>query len=194
MTLGEHIARSMFVAIRFLIGDTSALKFLEVSGRSVLRSFSALIFALPVFFILTWLQFRPYGFELFDFVYIAALFAGYALAWVGFAVIIFYTWLTVGPRQNYLAFLPLYNWARIFAIMIMVPYFALRSFGVIDGVIDSIVLWFSLALALSYKYRITRVVLQAPAVPAVLFVIFDLLLILFMDALAFEIFGIFGKF
>ncbi len=193
MTLPDHIARSLYVAFRFLFGDTASLKFLEVSARGVLRSFKALLPALPLYFLITWLQLRSSGFEVFDFIYVAGLFVGYGLAWVAFAFSIFYAYSIVGPKQNFLVFMPLYNWARIYAMMIMAPYFALQSFGVIDGTVGFIVWWFSLALALSYKYRITRVVLQAPVVPAILFVLFDVLLVLFMYALLFEIFNIFSN-
>jgi len=65
MTLPDHIARSLYVAFRFLFGDTASLKFLDASARGVLRSFTALLPALPLYFLITWLQLRQGGFEVF---------------------------------------------------------------------------------------------------------------------------------
>lgn len=192
MTLSEHIARSLFVAFRFLIGDSPALKFMEVSGKSVLRSFSALIFAAPLYFLIQWLQFRGPDFELSGFLLIFGLFAGYAIAWVMFAYAIFYAWSIIGPRQNYLAFMPLYNWGRIFFLIIMLPSFALASFSVIEGTVAVVVWWVSLGLGLSYKFFITRRALGASVFHGILFVLFDVLLVLFVEALFMQAFGLPG--
>jgi hypothetical protein len=192
MTLPEHIARSLFVAYRFMIGDATALKFMEVSGRSVLRSFSALIFAAPIYILTQWLRFRGPDFEWTDFLLIFGLFAGYAFAWVMFAYAIFYAWLVIGPRHNYLVFMPLYNWGRIYFLIIMLPYFALGSFSVIAGTSAAIVWWVSLALGLSYKFYITRKALGANVFHGILFVLFDVLLVLFVEALFIQAFGLPG--
>jgi len=193
MTLAEHIGRSLYVAFRFLVGDTSALKIMEISARGVMRSFIALIFAAPVYLLIHWLQYRGPDFDLWTLLYIFGLFATYAAAWVLYAYILFYAWLFIGPRQNYLTYMPLYNWGRIFFLLIMLPYFALESFGVIEGNIAFAIWWLSLALGLSYKFYITRKALEAPAFPAVLFVLFDTLLVLFVELLFIQAFGFPGS-
>ena len=192
MSLADHIARSLYVAFRFLFGDTASLKFLEVSGKSVLRSFSALLPALPLYVLITWLQLRQGGFEVTDFIYVAGLFVGYALAWVAYAYAIFYAYSIVGPKQNFLVFMPLYNWARVYVLLILLPYSALVSFGVISGTPGLIVLWVSIALALSYKYFITRTTLQVGMFHGILFVLFDAFLVTFIEELLFQLLGAFG--
>ena len=192
MSLADHIARSLYVAFRFLFGDTASLKFLEVSGNSVLRSFIALLPALPLYVLITWLQLRQGGFEAFDFIYVMGLFVGYALGWVAYAYAIFYAYSIVGPKQNFLVFMPLYNWARVYVLLILLPYSVLASFGVISGTMGLIVLWISIALALSYKYFITRTTLGVSAFHGILFVLFDAFLITFIEELLFQLFGAFG--
>ena len=191
-TLPEHIVLSLFVAFRFLIGDSTALKFMEVSGRNVLRSFSALIFAAPLYVLIQWLQFRGPDFDLSGFLLIFGFFAGYAIAWIMFAYAIFYAWSIIGPRHNYLVFMPLYNWGRIFFMIIMLPYFALGSFSVIAGTAAVVVWWISLGLGLSYKFYITRKALGASVFHGILFVLFDVLLVFFVMALFMQAFGLPG--
>ena len=98
MTLGEHMARGLFVAWSFLIGDKSQLKFMEMTEQGAVRSFAALSFAAPLFFLINWLQFRTPGFEWVTLIHIAALFAGYALAWVVFAGMIRFAYSVEGAR------------------------------------------------------------------------------------------------
>jgi len=183
MTLAEHMGQSLFVAFRFLIGDASYLKYVEPTGQGVLRSFSALMFAAPVYFLIHWLQFRGPTFDLMSLFYILGMFVTYAIAWVLFAYIFYYVWPTIGPAQNYLAYMQVYNWGRVFFLLIMVPFFALESFAIIEGSAVLIVWWISLALGLSYKYYITLKALKSPAFPAILFVLFDVLLVLFVEIL-----------
>jgi len=193
MTLSEHIGRSLYVAFRFLVGDTSALRIMEISARGVMRSFTALIFAAPAYFLIHWLQFRGPGFDLWTLAYIAGLFMIYAAAWVLFAYLLFHAWLFIGPRQNYLTFMPLYNWGRVFFLLIMLPFFALDSFGILGDKIILVVWLVSLALGLSYKYLITVKALGAPGFPAALFVIFDVLLVLFAELLFMQAFSLPGS-
>ena len=183
MTLTEHMGQSLYVAFRFLIGDASSLKYVESTGQGVLRSFSALMFAAPVYFLIHWLQFRGPDFDLWTVLFIGGLFAAYACAWVLFAYILFYVWPAIGPAQNYLSFMPLYNWGRVYFLLIMIPFFALDSFSFVEGNVIWGAWWVSLALGLSYKYYITLKALKSPAFPAVLFVLFDFLLVFFVEVL-----------
>lgn len=192
MTLPDHIARSLYVAFRFLFGDTASLKFLEVSARGVMRSFTALLPALPLYFLITWLQLRQGGFEVFDFVYVAGLFVGYGLVWVAFAFSIFYAYSIVGPKQNFLVFMPLYNWARVYVLLILLPFVALSSFEIITGAVAFFVWWFSVALALSYKFFIIRTTLNVSIFHGILFVLYDAVLLTFIEELLFQLFGAFG--
>ena len=189
MKVAEHIARSLFVAFRFLVGKKEALIFLETSGQGVIRSFLALLFALPLFILIQWLQFLAPGYEWVGFPHYIFLFLGYAVSWVFFAVSIFYAWSVIGPKASYRRFITLYNWARVYVLLLMLPAFVLTGFGLIEGTAKTLVFWMSLAIVLAYKYFITRVSLEANAFHAILFVFFDVLLVMLFDALMFNAFG-----
>lgn len=189
MTLSEHIARSLFVAWRFLVGDSGEMKFLEVSGRGVVRSFAALAFAAPVFFIIQWLQFRAPGYGWVNLLHYFALFGAYVLAWLAFAFATFHAYNLIGARPFFLRFITLYNWARVYVLLIMLPAFALSAAGVIEGGVKALVFAVSAAGALGYKYFITRTALAASAFHSILFVMLDAVLVMLFDALAFSAFG-----
>lgn len=191
MDLKGHIATSLFAVWRFFFEGERVLKYLDATAKGVFRSFFALLFAAPVFFLIAWLQLRGPGFDSLSLFYILGLFAGYGLSWAGYALLIFHAQGVVGPRQNYLYFLPLYNWSRIFCLIFMVPYFALASFGVIGGDIKIGVLGLSVAAILAYKLAIARAALGVNYFHGLVFVLFDVLLTMLVGATVFEIFKIF---
>lgn len=191
MTLSEHMARGLFVAWSFLIGDKSQLKFLEMSEQSAVRSFAALSFAAPLFFLINWLQFRTAGFEWVNIIHIAALFIGYAIAWVVFAGMIRFAFSVVGPEKNYYIYLPLYNWARVYVLLLALPFFILISFDVVAGYAKDAAALATLVVIFGYKYRITRATLLMPVAHSVLFVLFDMVFVTLVDAVVFSAVRIF---
>jgi len=191
MTLKGHIATLLYVTWRFLLEGDKALKLLQPSGRTVIQSFSALLFAFPVFALVTWLQVRTPGWEGFGFFHILGLFIGYALAWVGYAFLIFHAWAVVGHRHDYLYFMPVYNWGRVFALIAVVPFFALESFGVITGNVEIAVMVFSLAAVLTWKLSIIRGTLGANLFHGILFVLFDVTMVMLFDALIYRLYSAF---
>lgn len=191
MDLKGHIATSIFAIWRFFFEGERVLKYLDASAKGVLRSFFALFFAAPIFFLIAWLQYRVPGLDASSLFLILGLFGGYGLAWAGFAFLIFHAQAVVGPRANYLFFMPLYNWGRIFCLIFMVPYFALSSFGIIEGDIEIGVLALSVAAILAYKLAIARAALGVNLFHGLVFVSFDILLVLLVGTTVSEIFKIF---
>lgn len=191
MDLKGHIATSIFAIWRFFFEGEGVLKYLDATAKGVFRSFFALFFAAPVFFLIAWLQFSGPGSEALSFFHILGLFAGYGVVWAGYAFLIFHAQGVVGPRQNYLYFMPLYNWGRIFSLIFMIPYFFLASFGVIEGDIKIGVLALSLAAVLAYKLAIARAALGVNYFHGLVFVSFDILLTMLAGATVLEIFKIF---
>lgn len=191
MDLKGHIATSIFATWRFFYEGEGVLKYLDATAKGVFRSFFALFFAAPVFFLIAWLQFGGPGLDASSFFLILGLFGGYGVAWAGYAFLIFHAQGVVGPRQNYLYFMPLYNWGRIICLIFMIPYFALASFGVIEGDLKIGVLALSLAAILAYKLAIARAALGVNYFHGLVFVSFDILLTMLMGASVLEVFRIF---
>ncbi len=181
----------LFATWRFLLDGEKAVKLVEPSGKSVLQSFIALAFALPLFILLTWLQLRSPGSPDFGIFHILGLFIGYALAWGAYAFLIFHAWGVVGHRHDYLYFMPLYNWGRVFALLALIPYFALESFGFVTGNIQIALMGFSIVAVLAWKLSIVRGVLGANVFHGIIFVLFDVLLVMLFDALVFRLYGLF---
>ena len=187
--LQEHIARSLYVAWRVFAGDASALKFLEVSGRGVLRSFSALLFAAPAFFLIEGVQLRGPDFAWVGAWHYFGLFAAYAAAWPLFALAAFYFHKGLGPAENFLRFASLYNWGRVYVLLLLLPAFALSGFGLVEGNLKAGAFGVSLAAALAYAFAIARMTLGLPVIPSALLVLLDAALATLLDALAFSAFG-----
>lgn len=190
MTLREHVAVSLFAAWRFLTSGGEALKFVEATPLGVVRSFMAIVFALPLFAVTFWLQFKG----LFDagllltFVF---LFAAYAFSWVVYAALVFYTYATLGHHQEFFRFMPLYNWARVYAVVFMLPYFVLARFDVVTGAIAVGVWGFSVSAVLTYKVLIARAALNINIFPAIVFVLLDVAVFLFVEFLAIRALNLF---
>jgi len=90
LDLKGHIATSLFAIWRFFFEGGRVLKYLDATAKGVFRSFFALFFALPVFFLVALLQFYGPGFDTLSFFLILGLFAGYGLSWAGYAFLIFH--------------------------------------------------------------------------------------------------------
>jgi hypothetical protein len=187
--LQEHIARSLYVAWRGFAGDAEALKFLEVSGRGVLRSFSALLFAAPGFFVIEWLQLDTPAFAWLRLPHYLGLFAAYALAWPTFTFLVLYFYEGLGPRENFLRFGTLYNWGRVYVVLLMLPAFVVAGFGLAGPPVTTVVFAVLLAAVLAYTFRLVRLTLGLPVLPSALLALFDLGLVTLFDALAFTAFG-----
>lgn len=191
MDLKGHIATSLFALYRFPFEGEGVLKYLDATAKGVFRSFYALLFCLPVFSLITWLQFQGPDFTWATPWHIPGLFGGYVLAAIGFAFLVFHAQGAVGPRQNYLYFLPLYNWGRVVALTLMVPYFLLEASGVLTGDFKIGVLALSLGAVLFYKLSIARAALGVNYFHGTIFVLFDILMIMLFDALIIRTYGAF---
>jgi len=185
----EHIARGLYVAWRAFAGDAEALKFLEASGRGVLRSFAALIFAAPAFFLIEWLQFHDEAFAWVGPLHYFGFFAAYALAWPVFTFAAFHFHHGLGPREDFLRFAALYNWGRVYVALVMLPAFALAGLGLAEGWVKATVYAVAIAAALAYAFAIVRLTLKLPVIPSALVALFDAALVTLFDALAFSAFG-----
>ncbi len=191
MDLKGHIATSLFAAWRFLFEGEQVLKYLDASAKGVFRSFFALFFTLPVFFLLIWLQFHGPGFQWVTPWHILALFTGYGLSWALFAFLIFHAQGVVGPRQNFMVFLPLYNWGRFFCLLFLVPFALLERFGLIEGSIKMALFALLMAGVLVYKLAITRAALGVNLFHGLVFILFDVLLMALFAALILQAFAAF---
>lgn len=189
MGLQEHIARSLYAAWRAFAYDAGALRFLEASGRGVVRSFTALLFAAPLFFLIEWLQFRAGAFGWVGLWHYLGFFAAYALAWPLFTLAVFHFHQGLVPRENFLRFAGLYNWGRVYVLLLLLPAFALSGLGLADGNLKAGIFAVAVAAALAYQFAILRLALALPAFPSALLALFDAGLLTLADALAFGAFG-----
>lgn len=180
MTLGEHIARGLYVGWRFLRFDGAAARFIEVSGRGVLRSFAALFLAVPLYWLGLYLPGAGGSAGLGPGQQVLSV-VGYILAWPVFAALMFYIARSLGLGARYPAFMTAYNWARVYAGLVSLPVLALLPLAVVPALAMDILLLAVLVYILSYKTFIMRKVLGAGMFHAVLAVAFDVLLFLLFE-------------
>lgn len=132
VSFGEHVARGLYAGWRAMVfWDMKGLQFLEFSGQAVLRSFVALVFAVPLYLLTLYfeglsetakgLAVTPYW----------LITAGYVVAWPIFAFSMFYMAKTLELGQHFITFMTGYHWARVFGLLVFLPYTILSSLDLI---------------------------------------------------------------
>jgi hypothetical protein len=176
ISLGDHIARYLYIGWRMLWFDKACLKFMDVSGRSVIRSFYALLFAAPFYFLAQYfITLDPVMDDLGGAPF-WTLFIGYALAWPVFAFILFHLSKVLDVGPYFIQFIPAYNWARVYTVVAFLPAYALIGFRLIPGWSDNIVLIGTVLWIFAYEVFIIRHTLKAMWFHAVLIAALDFLL------------------
>ena len=176
ISLGDHIARYLYIGWRMLWFDKTCLKFMDVSGRAVIRSFWALVFAAPFYFLAQYfITLDPVMEDLGGAPY-WTLFVGYAIGWPVFAYIMFYLSKVLDVGPYFIQFIPAYNWARVFALAVFLPVYALIGMRLIPVWADNILLIGTIGWIFAYEVFIIRHTLKATWFHAVLIAVFDFLI------------------
>lgn len=176
VSLGEHIARYLYVGWRMLWFDKSSLRFMDVSGKAVLRSFLAILFVAPFYFLAQYFITLDPVMEDLGGAPFWTLFLGYIIAWPVFAFIVFHLSKVLDVGPYFIQFIPTYNWARVFSLIALLPAYALIGYRLIPSWSDNIVLIGTLLWVFCYQVFIIRHTLKATWFHAVLIAVFDFLI------------------
>ena len=161
MGFGEHVARGLYAGWRAIVfWDVEGFKFLEFSGRAVFRSFAALLFASPIYFLTMYLEGLS---ETADGMHSTpdwVLWIGYVVAWLVFAVAMFYLVRILNLGQHFIRFISGYHWARVFAIAMFLPYHILTEFRLVPIEADNYILMATAAWVLYAEIWMLKHVLK----------------------------------
>ncbi len=174
MSFQEHIARALYAAWRLLSLDKSGLSFLEVSGKGVLRSFAALLFALPLYLLSLYLVTRSPGAGAITSSPLSLLLTGYALGWLVFAFFAFQISRLIGLEARYMRFITVYNWARVFVAILWLPAHALILLGLVSRPAGDILLVVTFGIVFAYRWYIAKAAFGTNAVYSALIVVMDM--------------------
>lgn len=151
-----------------------ALSRLEPGGRGALRSFSALILALPVYMLSAWFQAgNPDLATHLGALVIDALF--YAFGWVVFAGMMVYLTRFLDLGENLPRLISAYNWSRVMVLLMLVPLSIIAGLSLTSANIENLIFLMSWGYAFSYKTFVVRHALGASWVQAVLIVLLELI-------------------
>lgn len=181
MTLGEHMARGLFVGWRFLRFDAAALKFMEGGGGAALRSFSALFFSLPVYALSVYLTGLDPNAGRFAATPIPALLAGHVAVYPLFALAMFYLAKLLHRGVNFPLFLSAYNWSRVYAFSLLLPAEALIAFRLVPVWADNALLILTAIVILIYQGNVAGRALGVYWFHAGLIALLDWVLILLVE-------------
>ncbi len=104
---------------------------------------------------------------------------GYAVAWAGFALASLPLAEMQGRRADWPRFIAAWNWANVVQYVVLIALTAPAALGLPDAIAQGLGLA-ALGYALWLEWFVTRVALRLPGGAAVIFVVLDLLLGIFI--------------
>jgi len=174
--------RGIAGALRLARLDPSAIRDFDGSIEGFWKSFQAAIVAAPLFALLILLRTteHPLSSDPLRALFIEAI--GYVIGWTAFPLAAWYLANALGKSQRYLTYIVAYNWANVLQVTAFVPVAALSALGVAP---QSVIVFAALLLTGSivyYQFFIVRSALDIEPLPALGFVVVDLMLGLAIDA------------
>lgn len=164
-------------------GDASGIVWFGNDLGSFWRSFFALFIIAPPYAVLLALKSSVDGADIGFFRYGAINAVIYVMGWFVYPLVVERVSEMVGKREHYLRYICAYNWCAVFHNSIYLTFALLGYSGIINQDMMSFFLLFTFVWVLFYLWVIARVGLDLTPMNALAFVVLDLLLGLFVNAL-----------
>lgn len=176
MISAAEVVRSLYGAWRLACRDPLGLQLFDTSIEGFWRSFYAALIAAPPYALMVLLRLmrelpasdptRLFAIET----------IAYVIGWTAFPLAAFYLTRTIQRASYYPAYIVAYNWANVLQFGVYLPVALLSASGIADkGMV--VVLWLiATGLVIIYQYYIARTVLDVEPLPAVGFIVTDLVL------------------
>ena len=181
MTLAEHYIRGLYAGWRILWFDRSTIGFLETGGRSVLRSFMALGIAVPLYLLTIYLVGLDSNAPSMARAPAWLLLVSYMAGWPIFGFLMFHLSGFLGVGQKFSGFITLFNWWRIYALLLVLPVNILMAYGLVPALGADVLLIATTGLVIVYKIFLVRVVLTTNYFQTALIVSLDIILFLILE-------------
>jgi hypothetical protein len=177
------IAAGLRGAFRLAQGKPDGLLLVEASPTGVARSFWAAALCLPGFFALKLLSWAGDGMPEAGFARgMAAELIGYAVAWSGFALASLPLAELQGRKADWPRFIAAWNWANVVQYMVLIALTVPAAFGLPNAIAQGLGLA-ALGYALWLEWFVAKSALRLAGGAAVMFVVLDLLLGIFIGGL-----------
>jgi len=183
------IANGLAAALLFARGRSVGLALLPAGLETARHSFVAALICLPVFLGLRLLSWAvqgqpPNGLA----VALAAEFIGYVLGWVAFAIVSKAMADQAQRSANWLQFIAAWNWSNVVQYALLLVLMVPTALGLPSWVANVLGL-VAVGYAMWLEWFVTRVALGVAGATAVMFVLLDLALGLFIGGIAAHIAG-----
>ncbi|MEO0962677.1 MAG: hypothetical protein AAFY01_09655 [Pseudomonadota bacterium] len=170
--------------------DPDASRFFDLSADAFWRSFGAVIFLVPLYFIVSAAETRmlfemrdqidgtPPGYS----VLLISNLATLGIEWFAYPIAILFIAPLFSVGQRVSPYIIVYNWSSLAISLVMVPNFVLYLLGIFP-IAMAVLVNFGLVLAVVwYRFLLAREVLGAPIGTAIGFVALDVVLSLFISS------------
>ncbi len=184
MLSAREAATSLYGAYRLARFDARGMTYFETSLAGFWRSFYAAVIVAPVFAVLLVMRYAAGGAAV-DGVRFAAVEAiAYVIAWVAFPLVMVSLARVLDREERYLGYIIAYNWAAVLRNAFYMPVVMLGVTGTVPAETARTLGLIALSVVLVYTWFIARVALNVGVGTAAALVALDLVLSVFINAVA----------
>lgn len=143
-------------------GQPDSIRHIDVSAEGFWHSFSALLFSLPFFIVISsadWRLLQSMGSEIRFTPFFTIELVAYALSWALFPLAMIPVMRRLGLIGNYVPFIICYNWGNLITIAAMTVPYVLLSLGAPLGGIISLLIVLALFFSVWFRYALIRATL-----------------------------------
>jgi hypothetical protein len=185
MAIPADIAKALHGAWRLARFDRAGLAFFGHDEAAFIRSFGAAVIIYPAFLILLALRLSDTEWQDADWLHIFLVETiGYVIAWVAFPLIMVPVTRFLVREHLWLDFIVVYNWSQVVQIGFVVIANGLAESGMLPSPLAAGIASAVTLAVLGYQWFVARVALDISGAAAVMIVLVDLVLGVFISRVA----------
>jgi len=184
MITAREVVLSLFGAYRLARFDAGGADYFDKSLDGFWRSFFAAAIVAPMYLLLIYTRFATGMVDAHAGRYLSVEATAYVMAWVAFPLAILPVARMLDREGRYLGFIVAYNWASVLQNAVYLPLVILGLLGALPPELASGLNLIVLSLIMLYTWFVTRTMLDVDTFPAAGVVIVDLVLSVFIGAIA----------
>ncbi len=184
MPSAQEAVLSLYGAYRLARFDARGMTYFETSIEGFWRSFFAAVIVAPFYAVLLFMRYAASetGVGAMRFASVEAI--AYVIAWVAFPLAMVFLARVLKREERYLGYIVAYNWAAVLQNGLYLPLGMLGVTAAVPVGAANVLGLIALSLILVYTWFIARVALNVGAGPAAALVALDLVLSVFINAVA----------
>lgn len=184
MGLSREVFSSLYGAYRLARYDGGGMAFFDTTLDGFWRSFFAAVIIAPFYVVVLYMRFDVGEVDTPPARFVSVEVIAYVISWVAFPVVMISLARFLECSERYLAYIVAYNWASVLQNALYLPLAMLSVNKVLPMEVASTLSLIVLLLILVYTWFITRTALDLTAGTAAGVVALDLILSIFINATA----------